>query len=565
MRKLISLMLFFLIFLPGFLHANELIDEIEKGNLVKVKELIATGADVNMVFKNGNRSKIPLVLAAEKGDPAIIEFLISKGAVIDPEVGYGLTPLMKAAYKGHAEVVDLLIKKGAEINNKNRFNDTALIYASQNGHIQTVKLLISLGAEINVKDSVGKSPLSHACDCGNAEIVKILVENGAHVDSRSSQDRTPLFCTSSNGYVEMADFLISKGADINSKDFSGESPLAAAAKNGHLDMVKLLLAKGANIRDKTPDEFTPLLYAAMNNHLEIVKYLVSSGADVNTFNYYGYTPLFYASFNGNMEMVRFLLSSNAYVNKKDNTGKTSLTHALSNSQIDVAEFLKSKGAVDGFEPEEKHDRDNSIEQTAKMDNDNSKDAGDEYSDEEKIKYIYGTWIEDNWYKQWIGDIRNLYAISNIEYKILEKVSGHRIFVSGPHKDGIEEWNTTRDFGHYNKDFVLWARDNMIPGAEDLVFRKITQKKYDSILSGFARSFYEAYVKLKKDSNYMHERLEDYKRKIEQGSHFDGDDYTCFWLRRHMDGTENEFFLCLEKLLKTYDNSFLKQFETEINN
>ena len=67
------------------------------------------------------------------------------------------------------------------------------------------------------------------------------------------------------------------------------------------------------------------------------------------------------------------------------------------------------------------------------------------------------------------------------------------------------------------------------------------------------------------SSYLQERFRGYaeKRSAEQRGDFYNSVVACgFWVRRHIDGTDAEFFSILEKLLSTYDASWLQQRQTK---
>lgn len=74
----------------------------------------------------------PLFLAAERGDTAMVAFLISKGAKIDiPEPINLRTPLMASIVNKHPDTAMLLISKGANINAEDKWGDSVLTLALQ--------------------------------------------------------------------------------------------------------------------------------------------------------------------------------------------------------------------------------------------------------------------------------------------------------------------------------------------------------------------------------------------------------------------------------------------------
>ena len=60
-----------------------------------------------------------LIEAAKNGDVEKVKQLIAQGADVNPEGIFDKTALMMAAYKGHTEIAEILIQVGADVNAKN--------------------------------------------------------------------------------------------------------------------------------------------------------------------------------------------------------------------------------------------------------------------------------------------------------------------------------------------------------------------------------------------------------------------------------------------------------------
>ncbi len=166
-----------------------------------------------------------------------------------------------------------------------------------------------------------------------------------------------------------------------------------------------------------------------------------------------------------------------------------------------------------------------------------------------------------------GYLHSLIALSTFRAKVPT-----RIFVSGPHGDGIDRSNP-KDFGHYDPKFVAWFVDHAIPAERDSALRAATQGAYDKRARVAARSFYAAHLRVKEDAAFKAAELEAYKRYLagtgptphlsyweampgDYSAQAIGGSGVAFWLRRSMDGTDGLFVRGLEKLLKTYDAEFL---------
>ena len=149
-RFLISFTILFTLFLSANTFASdlqkELIESIDNNDLMKTKEIIKKGADIN------------------KPD------------------GYGYTSLIWAASTGNNEIIQLLLSKGAEINFVNKDGGSALWYAVTNQKADALKLLLEKGADPNIKFMEFQSPLEYAKERNTdqfIELADILTKAGA--------------------------------------------------------------------------------------------------------------------------------------------------------------------------------------------------------------------------------------------------------------------------------------------------------------------------------------------------------------------------------------------------
>ena len=112
---------------PAALH-----DAAKKGDTHRVRELLATGADVNAKTNTGS-------------------------ILFDEE-----TPLHYATFFGHVEAMKVLIEAGADVNAKEKYGKTPLHHAASQGDVKATKLLLEAGADVSAKEKYGSTPLSRA-------------------------------------------------------------------------------------------------------------------------------------------------------------------------------------------------------------------------------------------------------------------------------------------------------------------------------------------------------------------------------------------------------------------
>ena len=197
-----------------------------------------------------------------------------------------------------------------------------------------------------------------------------------------------------------------------------------------------------------------------------------------------------------------------------------------------------------------------------------------------------------------GGMRNFYchAINFIEYRRFAELAGVPVFISGPHTDEALTLDSRFTFGRYNPEFVARLGALLIPGDHDDVFRAATQAVYNDSIRPLARVFFVTYRKLMDNPAFLVQERKDYINAIKDmkldsyyyEKYFDflnceypyygknrsdfqdpGFDGICdgnvvktcvaFWIRRSIDGTDDEFYEGLEKLLKVYDRDFFNSF------
>jgi bifunctional DNase/RNase len=146
----------------------------------------------------------------------------------------------------------------------------------------------------------------------------------------------------------------------------------------------------------------------------------------------------------------------------------------------------------------------------------------------------------------------------------------------------DEMKPGKPFGFYNPDLVRWGHENLIPSPETQVAGLAAGVIYDVVFARFFRMMAESRLWLIDSGRYKREMKaywkmakgpknprrdgiswlqKRYKGKLERYQvEWDGTSMTPqmaigFWLRRGLDGTEQELWVGLRKVLTTYDPDF----------
>ncbi len=147
---------------------EEFLTAARKGDIEKVKAMLAQGIDVNTRSKYNATA---LSFACDRGNVELVRLLLEKGA--DPNATdsfYGATPIVWAAQKGNVQIVKMLLEKGAT------GKEQVVIGSAREGNAEMVKMLLELG---NLTDETLGDALKQAKNGKHAAIIEMLEKAGA--------------------------------------------------------------------------------------------------------------------------------------------------------------------------------------------------------------------------------------------------------------------------------------------------------------------------------------------------------------------------------------------------
>jgi uncharacterized protein YecT (DUF1311 family) len=175
------------------------------------------------------------------------------------------------------------------------------------------------------------------------------------------------------------------------------------------------------------------------------------------------------------------------------------------------------------------------------------------------------------------------AQAYLDYEKLQTISNLSVFVQGPHTEKTLELNNPYSFGYYNKDFIKWLRESVLPLTTTPAFKELFKFFYNHSIKRIAQTYYIVHERLFANPLYVVREQQTYLRFLKtegipsgygyEYTHFAGlheqgfnestvKEAVLFWIRRITDDTETEFFQSLKTALEIYDADFLAEFKKE---
>ncbi len=190
-----------------------------------------------------------LIAAAEQGEVARVQELLARGAQLGARDDRGRTALLAATHANQVGAAALLVAAGSDVNAMDLKQDSPYLYAGAEGRLEILKLTLASGADLTSTNRFGGTALIPACEKGHVENVKVLLQTKVDVNHVNNLGWTALMETvmkKGRGpkHTEIARLLLAAGANPNLPDKHGVTPLAHAIQAGNTELAELLRAAG---------------------------------------------------------------------------------------------------------------------------------------------------------------------------------------------------------------------------------------------------------------------------------------------------------------------------------
>ena len=297
---------------------NTLIAASMQGDVRKVRELLASGAEVDKRNAEGHSA---IHLAAEAGHAEVIRVLLSEAGAAINRVATGqhdgVTALHLAASEVQHEAVSVLLEGGADVDAATAGGLTPLMLAImqakdiyKRGHKiadveHVVQQLLDVGADTKTPSKAftnGKSAVALATMCGGdcAGILRrIRARDGGREGTGRERDdgRTNIHPLRGSTRVRDSEQHLFTTARYRIGVLMGGVRWFTDAAAGDVDALEALLEEGGfdmDTREPRTDG-TALMFAVKNERLDAVRLLVDAGVDVNAVDNVGFTAVMLAA------------------------------------------------------------------------------------------------------------------------------------------------------------------------------------------------------------------------------------------------------------------------------
>eukprot|EP01060_Flectonema_neradi_P017159 TRINITY_DN2397_c0_g2_i1.p1 TRINITY_DN2397_c0_g2~~TRINITY_DN2397_c0_g2_i1.p1 ORF type:complete len:960 (+),score=250.72 TRINITY_DN2397_c0_g2_i1:60-2939(+) len=210
-------------------------------------EVVACGnsemlATTDMSASVNNSGETPLMFAIDQGNTELVKEIAASGCDLDILDNNGVPVLIKVIRARQEEIARILITQGANVNVTDN-NVTPIAVAIATNQLEIVKYLTAVNADLKIG---GHSYLCTAIGNSNYEMVRTLLMAGADYDCCDQHGVSPIRkAIENNAPANVIHELIDCGADISS-----EETLISAVESGNVATMQLLVKEGSPVSAK---------------------------------------------------------------------------------------------------------------------------------------------------------------------------------------------------------------------------------------------------------------------------------------------------------------------------
>ena len=289
-------------------------DAAKEGDLVKVKELLAAGADVNFVrhenvrwgvqngmWYYGHDDPSVLLIAALHGHEEVVRSLVEGGASVSFADRDGRTPLLAAASsRCSGELLVCLVEQGADLSGTDKEKASIILHTARGGRIDVLDWCVAKGLDVSATDCDRDTLLHYAARGGSAEALDWCVEHGLKADALTSKGRSAVHEAALGGSVAALDWCVEHGLKADVLTSNGRSAVHEAAFSGSVAALDWCVEHGLKADALTSDGLCAVPYAAQSGSVTALDWCVEHGLKADALTSDGRSSVHEAAMGGHV-------------------------------------------------------------------------------------------------------------------------------------------------------------------------------------------------------------------------------------------------------------------------
>ncbi|MEN9574491.1 MAG: hypothetical protein RL514_2346 [Verrucomicrobiota bacterium] len=364
---------------------------VNGGDTNKLNEAVTLDAAVGKVayFQSAAIKGLPPIYeAVEKGNPAVVAWLLERKSPVEFTVGTILEdrdyrqyrrhlwqqPLQIAARNLRLDLMRLLLQAGASptpvtspsdapspaVLILEPFDTYRRLPTNAAVRIEAILLLQQYGADLLVGQYANqrRSPMGYALGSGQAELLDGLLTNSRPLTIHDARGNTPLHYAAALGRTNAVAALLVAGASVGAPNTQGATPLQVGEfgldptweAGGVSDRPNLKITSAAQ-RNRVVEQllaagavWDPFSHIRLGRTNELAALLKERPALIHDQFGDAGTPLHFAVQYGQRGALQLLLQHQAPVNAVDRASRTPLHNAVARDQLPAAMLLLRAGA-----------------------------------------------------------------------------------------------------------------------------------------------------------------------------------------------------------------------------
>lgn len=318
------------------LGRTALIAAAENGHDHVIDFLIANGANPNVLAYGGHHAAL---CAMSGGHAHTVRHLVGRyGLDVNHRDKYGATVLLVAAERGDPDLIDFLVDHGANVNVTDHDGRGALHYSIRAKRFDNACHLIThYHLDPNQQDENGVTPVFWAAEYGENALIDMLVHHGADLRHTDHHGNGVLaYAVRSKQHQTARHLLAAHGVDPNAADRDGVTSFMIAAQNNDIAMLDLLVRFGADCHRVDNNCSHALHYAVKYRQLAAARHLLGRyGLDPNVEDRHGRTPILIAAEKGDKMMINMLECFGGNPYHVDRYGNSVLHYVVRDAPVSV--------------------------------------------------------------------------------------------------------------------------------------------------------------------------------------------------------------------------------------